>query len=360
MQSLFRRTCLFSVGHWITIALKKTPVRAYAPACLIFQTVGGLVLTGADSTHGHPETERLTLCTGTSRGTHTGTVTGHYNRSEMTDFWGKVFSSAFTGSMAGAGSDAFAVWAYALANGYGGEVELSVGAIAGLIGMPRERVEAAVEFLCSPDSKSRSPDLEGRRLEQIGPMQYRIVNYGKYNDIAKVEARRLVNREKSAARRGRVQVPVQAGDGTGTSRDMSSRSISSSGSEDLNSPDPDQTRVGARGPNGELPQSSREQREAQSFGAPALKHSWDPEWIPKKSHQARARELGLTDAEVFERLADCRLKPYPRGFETEHKHFMRELGWARAEKDKREYAKQVAATRSTEEKPGAKRGKFMP
>jgi hypothetical protein len=79
--------------------------------------------------------------------------------------FGKWFDSAYTGSMAGAGADVFAVWTYAIAKSdKDGYVELNPLVVAALIGMPVESVERAIEFLQQPDPKSRNPEHEGRRL----------------------------------------------------------------------------------------------------------------------------------------------------------------------------------------------------
>lgn len=98
--------------------------------------------------------------------------------------YGKVFASCFTGSMAGAGSDVFAVWAFALANADAtGRVELNPKIIAVLIGMTEENVKNVIEKLCQPDPNSRSKELDGKRLTREGEFLYFIVNYAYYRAI---------------------------------------------------------------------------------------------------------------------------------------------------------------------------------
>lgn len=99
-----------------------------------------------------------------------------------------------------------------------------------------------------------------------------------------------------------------------------------------------------------LPQSSRE---LGTFGAPALKFDWDPEWLPSREHQARGFELGLTDDDIGRRLFDCQHKTYPHGFKSEDHQFFRELGWEA--NDKKVRLAKEARSGTNWEKPGAHR-----
>jgi hypothetical protein len=115
----------------------------------------------------------------------------------------------------------------------------------------------------------------------------------------------------------------------------------------LPGPDPSSEAKPHRGP---LKQSPRE---LGTFGAPALKYDWDPDWLPTLEHQARGFELGLTDEDIGKRLFDCQHKTFPHGFKTEDHQFMRELGWEASDKKVR-LAKE-ARSGSNWEKPGAHR-----
>lgn len=93
---------------------------------------------------------------------------------------------------------------------------------------------------------------------------------------------------------------------------------------------------------------------------PALRFEFRPEWKPKTSHRDLARQLGLTDEEVGERLHDCRNKTYPNGFRSEDKQFNRELAWAARDKETRTFKEQQSAARKAnphgfDENPGARR-----
>jgi hypothetical protein len=102
--------------------------------------------------------------------------------------YGRIFSSMFTGSMVGAGSDVFAVWAYAIANkDKNGAVDLNPKLLAFVIGCGTDDVEVAVEFLCAPDENSRSKKDGGTRLVREGTYSYRIVNDEDYKKIHKAE-----------------------------------------------------------------------------------------------------------------------------------------------------------------------------
>lgn len=119
--------------------------------------------------------------------------------------YGKFFASAFTGSMFGAGSDVFAVWAYVIAHAVAGKVELNPKLLGAMLGAPAERVEAAIGFLCSPDPESRNPAEEGRRLLPDGAFQYQVVSHSIYRALQTEEQRRSYNRIKKQESRARIR-----------------------------------------------------------------------------------------------------------------------------------------------------------
>ena len=117
--------------------------------------------------------------------------------------YGKFFASAFTGSMMAAGADVFAVWAYVIAHGARGHVELNADHLAVLIGATPERMRAAIDKLCEPDPRSRSTANEGRRLVRDGEYQYLVTNLEHYRRILNEEERREYNRVKKREERDR-------------------------------------------------------------------------------------------------------------------------------------------------------------
>ena len=117
--------------------------------------------------------------------------------------YGKFFSSTFTGSMFGAGADVFAVWGYVIANTVESTVELNPKLLSAILGTPIERVESAIEFLCSPDTASRNHEEDGRRLLKQGPFQYFVVSHKNYRAIKNEDDRREYNRVKMRESRER-------------------------------------------------------------------------------------------------------------------------------------------------------------
>lgn len=105
--------------------------------------------------------------------------------------------------MFGAGTDVFAVWGYIIANTTNSTVEINPTLLASILGSTTERVEAALDFLCSPDTRSRNPDEDGRRLIKQGPFQYHVVSHQHYRDIRNEDDRRAYNRTKQAESRAR-------------------------------------------------------------------------------------------------------------------------------------------------------------
>lgn len=113
--------------------------------------------------------------------------------------YGKSFDSKYTGSMVGKGFASFALLDYVIANmkpdkTVGFQVDLNSTILSTVFGEPEESVVRAIEFLCSTDPKSRTPDEEGRRLVKVGTFSYRVVNGVKYDKIRNEEDRREQNR----------------------------------------------------------------------------------------------------------------------------------------------------------------------
>jgi hypothetical protein len=117
--------------------------------------------------------------------------------------YGKIFESTFSGSMVGAGTAIFAVWAYALAHVRKGRVELNPVLIASILGTDVQTVEAAIASLCAPDPRSRSKEHDGKRLIREGQFQYWMPTHAKYQDIRNEDDRRSYNRQKKAEQRAR-------------------------------------------------------------------------------------------------------------------------------------------------------------
>lgn len=252
------------------------------------------------------------------------------------------------------------------------------GTLPGLAGKARvtlEEARNAVWRLQQTDSESRTPDHGGKRIEVVPGIGYRLLNYGKYRD--KRSPKQVQDAAYKAAQRERSR--------NSDSPDMSTESgevskISNLRSEDLRSdPDPDAREnegsqpssrlsredaspLSVTGPSRALmPHEAAEARKAsrglpEAPGAqPALRYNFRSDWMPSKAHRARGLELGLSDEEILARAEDCRLKPIKQGFTDEDNHFMRELGWAKRDKDIQKAKEASYANRKDFEVPGHRR-----
>lgn len=105
--------------------------------------------------------------------------------------YGKVFTKMYEGSMVGAGADVFALWPYIIANAdMQGMVELNPPLIAFKLGMTEAEVVNVISKFLAPDPRSRSKELEGRKLECVGEFLYHVVNFEYYRKIRNAEDRR--------------------------------------------------------------------------------------------------------------------------------------------------------------------------
>lgn len=109
--------------------------------------------------------------------------------------YGKLFASMYEGSMLGAGPEVFALWPYIISTAdREGFVELNFELVATKIGMKAKEVEAVVKGFLEPDSRSRSKEKGGRKLERRGEFLYYVINYQHYRAIKNAEDRRESNR----------------------------------------------------------------------------------------------------------------------------------------------------------------------
>jgi len=126
--------------------------------------------------------------------------------------YGKHFESMYTGSMCGSGALVFAVWGYVISHqkpSHGRKdffVELNPGVIAYLIGEPEKDVAGVIRKFCEPDPKSRTDSEEGRKLVEVNPYLYRVVNGEAYDKMQREEDRRDYNRERLKIIRGSKEV----------------------------------------------------------------------------------------------------------------------------------------------------------
>ncbi len=92
---------------------------------------------------------------------------------------------------------------------------------------------------------------------------------------------------------------------------------------------------------------------ARPVGLYQFREAWKP---PVRLRQLGLRELGLTDAEMVDRLKHCRLKLYERPFPSEEAQFERELRWLAEDKKTKAFREQRKANpHGLDENPGARR-----
>lgn len=125
--------------------------------------------------------------------------------------WGKIYESVFERSLVGAGSATFAVWGYCIAKARPpqGIVELNPAILAAIIGDNEKTIALAIHKLCSPDKGTHTNGSDGRRLEQVRPFTYRMVNWKLYRGPKSPEALREYYRIKQAQYRLRKRASNQ-------------------------------------------------------------------------------------------------------------------------------------------------------
>ena len=104
--------------------------------------------------------------------------------------------------MIGLGPITFAVWGYVIANTINSYVELNPVLIAAIFGKitPKE-IEDAIDVLCQPDPKSRTPINDGRRLIREGQFQYFVPTHEQYRSTRNADDRRDYMRDYMRKRR---------------------------------------------------------------------------------------------------------------------------------------------------------------
>lgn len=111
-----------------------------------------------------------------------------------TGVYAKVFDSIYSGSLRGKPHEQL-VFIYLLVNSWQtkGVCDIHPSRISDDIGLSREEVDSALDYLQRPDPESRSMELAGRRIELIDAHRawgWRIVNWAKYNAIQRTIERK--------------------------------------------------------------------------------------------------------------------------------------------------------------------------
>lgn len=233
-----------------------------------------------------------------------------------------------------------------------GEVMGSVGGMADAARITEEQAEDALRCLMAPDPKSRTKDLEGRRLVEIRG-GWRVVTHEYYRAIADIDERRARDAERKRLERAASKDSPRT---SGTVREIRTSDAEAdavfreNSLSEGSSPDPDSDAREPEGP--ELKQAApRSSRTLGARGVPLFEFPKD--WKPSKDHQALGRSLGLTDEAMLERAFHCRNKTYEHPFTDPDKQFNRELAWLKAETETANHKKALHERRANRsETPG--------
>ena len=112
--------------------------------------------------------------------------------------YGKIFASMYDGSIYGKWQAIVTFQQMIALADRDGTVDMTAAALAARTSIPLEIIEKGIKDLESPDSMSRTPDEEGRRivkLDEHRPWGWRITNYQKYREIRTAEERREYHRQ---------------------------------------------------------------------------------------------------------------------------------------------------------------------
>lgn len=164
----------------------------------------------------------------------------------------KVHAELWDGSLIGR-PQAQLVFLFLLAHAdAAGSVDIAQRKISALTGLDAREVQAAIDELEAPDSESRRPEEQGRRLVRLDPDRsygWRVVNYGHYRNARSVSDRREQNRQAQQRRREKLTSAAPVSDsqpGTLTKADGQPRSAQAEAEAEAEEP-----RFKTIAPNGE-------------------------------------------------------------------------------------------------------------
>lgn len=88
-----------------------------------------------------------------------------------------------------------------------GVVDMTIGSIARITGIPLEILQAGIAVLEAPDSGSRTPEMEGRRIARLDAHRdwgWFLVNFAKYRAMQSREQKNEADRERMREKRSRA------------------------------------------------------------------------------------------------------------------------------------------------------------
>lgn len=140
--------------------------------------------------------------------------------------YGKIFASMFDGSLYGNWQAIVTFQQMIILCNSDGVIDMTPQALAARTSIPLDIIQAGIEALEAPDRYSRSPDLDGRRIERIDdrrPWGWRIVNYRKYREMVSAEEKREADRVRIAEKRRNEKRARQDATGRDMSQDVANR-----------------------------------------------------------------------------------------------------------------------------------------
>lgn len=128
----------------------------------------------------------------------------------------KIYGTILRSSIWNESSDTRCLWITMLADADAeGYVRGSVGGLARLANISRDAAVEGLRVLAAPDPDSRSPDHDGRRIEEVEPGTWRILNYRRWRELrtphqiaAAERQQRRRDRERDERDTSRAVTPV--------------------------------------------------------------------------------------------------------------------------------------------------------
>ena len=118
--------------------------------------------------------------------------------------YGKLFKSMYDGTLSSSWEALVTFQQLIILADDVGVVDMTPQALSARTGIPVDVIETGLGVLEAKDEYSRTPDLDGRRIERLDghrPWGWRIVNYSKYRQLASHEHKKAADRERIAKKR---------------------------------------------------------------------------------------------------------------------------------------------------------------
>jgi hypothetical protein len=145
----------------------------------------------------------------------------------------KIYGTILRSSIWNESSDTRCLWITMLADADAeGYVRGSVGGLARLANISREAAAEGLRVLAAPDPDSRSPEHDGRRIEEVGPGTWRILNYRRWRELRSPQQIAAADRQQRRRDRERDERDASRSSRAVTPRSPSPSPSSSSSSQE--------------------------------------------------------------------------------------------------------------------------------